>query len=411
MRAILHSDLNSFYASVEMMLDPKLRGKAVAVCGSTEERHGIVLAKSELAKRAGVKTGMANWEARKACKDLIVVPPQYEQYLKYSKLTQAIYQRYTDLIEPFGMDECWLDVSDSQIIRGDAMTIAEDIRSATREELGLTVSIGVSYNKIFAKLGSDMKKPDAITEITKANFKEKVWPLPASDMIYVGPATTRKLASYGVTTIGELAALNPAFLKGLLGVNGVALWTFANGADQSRVMQQGFVSPVKSIGHGITCVSDLLNEQEVWKVILELSQDIGHKLRVHELAARTVQVFVRGNNLSGSQFQCKLPFKTQLPSEIAAMAFQAFKEHYKWGTKVRAVTVRAIELVPKNQPEQLTLFVDQAQRDKRERLQGAIEEIRGRFGKRAITNAILLGDLKMPDDGRDTVKMPGLMYR
>jgi DNA polymerase-4 len=208
-----------------------------------------------------------------------------------------------------------------------------------------------------------------------------------------------------------LAALDPAFLKGLLGVNGVALWTFANGADQSRVMQQGFVSPVKSIGHGITCVSDLLNEQEVWKVILELSQDIGHKLRVHELAARTVQVFVRGNNLSGSQFQCKLPFKTQLPSEIAAMAFQAFKEHYKWGTKVRAITVRAIELVPKNQPEQLTLFVDQAQRDKRERLQGAIEEIRGRFGKRAITNAILLGDLKMPDDGRDTVKMPGLMYR
>ena len=411
MRAILHSDLNSFYASVEMMLDPKLRGKAVAVCGSTEERHGIVLAKSELAKRAGVKTGMANWEARKACKDLIVVPPQYEQYLKYSKLTQAIYQRYTDLIEPFGMDECWLDVSDSQIIRGDAMTIAEEIRGATREELGLTVSIGVSYNKIFAKLGSDMKKPDAITEITKANFKEKVWPLPASDLIYVGPATTRKLAAYGVTTIGELAALDPAFLKGLLGVNGVALWTFANGADQSRVMQQGFVSPVKSIGHGITCVSDLLNDLEVWKVILELSQDIGHKLRVHELAARTVQVFVRGNNLSGSQFQCKLPFKTQLSSEITAMAFQAFKEHYKWGTKVRAITVRAIELVPKNQPEQLTLFVDQAQRDKRERLQGAIEEIRDRFGKRAITNAILLGDLKMPDDGRDTVKMPGLMYR
>ena len=291
------------------------------------------------------------------------------------------------------------------------MTIAENIRCATREELGLTVSIGVSYNKIFAKLGSDMKKPDAITEITTENFKEKVWPLPASDMIYVGPATTRKLASYGVTTIGELAALDPAFLKGLLGVNGVALWTFANGADQSRVMQQGFVSPVKSIGHSITCVSDLLNEQEVWKVILELSQDIGHKLRVHELAARTVQVFVRGNNLSGSQFQCKLPYKTQLPSEIAAMAFQAFKEHYKWGTKVRAVTVRAIELVPKNQPEQLTLLVDQAQRDKRERLQGAIEEIRGRFGKRAITNAILLGDLKMPDDGRDTVKMPGLMYR
>ena len=410
MRAILHSDLNSFYASVEMMLDPKLRGKAVAVCGSTEERHGIVLAKSELAKKAGVKTGMANWQARQACKNLIVVPPQDEQYLKYSKLTQAIYRRYTDLIEPFGMDECWLDVSGSEMICGDAMTIAEDIRNSTREELGLTVSIGVSFNKIFAKLGSDMKKPDAITEITEANYKEKVWPLPASDMIYVGPATTRKLASYGVTTIGELAALDPAFLKRLLGVNGVALWTFANGADQSRVMHKDFVSPVKSIGHGITCVSDLLNEEEVWKVILELSQDIGHRLRVHGLSARTVQVYVRGDNLFGSQFQCKLPFKTQIPSEIAGTAFKAFKEHYKWGTKVRAVTVRAIELVPKDQPEQLTLFVDHAQREKQERLQDAIEEIRGRYGKRAITNAVLMSDLKMPDDGRHIVKMPGLMY-
>ncbi len=411
MRAILHSDMNSFYASVEMMLDPKLRGKAVAVCGSTEERHGIVLAKSELAKRAGVKTGMVNWEARQKCRDLIVVPPQYEQYLKYSKLAQSIYQRYTDLIEPFGMDECWLDVTGSQMVCGDAMTIAEGIREATREELGLTVSIGVSFNKIFAKLGSDMKKPDAITEITEENFRKKVWPLPASNMIYVGPATTRKLMTYGVTTIGELAALDPAFLKRLLGVNGLALWTFANGADQSRVMHKDFVSPVKSIGHGITCVSDLLNEEEVWKVILELSQDIGHRLRVHGLSARTVQVCVRGNNLFGSQFQCKLPFKTQLPCEIAAMAFKAFKEHYQWETTVRAVTVRAIELVSKDQPEQLTLFTDHSRREKRERLEDAIEEIRGRFGKRAITNAILMGDLKMPDDGRHTVKMPGLMYR
>ena len=170
-RGILHSDLNSFYASVEIMLDPKLRGKAVAVCGSTEDRHGIVLAKSESAKRAGVKTGMVNWEARQVCRDLIVVPPQYEQYLKYSKLTQAIYQRYTDLIEPFGMDECWLDVTGSRMVCGEPMEIAESIRKATREELGLTVSIGVSFNKIFAKLGSDMKKPDAITEITPENYK------------------------------------------------------------------------------------------------------------------------------------------------------------------------------------------------------------------------------------------------
>ncbi len=184
MRAILHSDLNCFYASVEMMLDPSLRGKAVAVCGSTENRHGIVLAKSQLAKQAGVKTGMANWEAREACPGLIVVPPQYDQYLKYSALTREIYYRYTDLVEPYGMDECWIDVTGSQRAYGTAMEIAEEIRKATREELGLTVSIGVSFNKIFAKLGSDMKKPDAITEITPENFREKVWPLPASDLLY-----------------------------------------------------------------------------------------------------------------------------------------------------------------------------------------------------------------------------------
>lgn len=410
-RAILHSDLNCFYASVEMMLDPSLRGKAVAVCGSTEDRHGIVLAKSEKAKKAGIKTGMVNWEARQLCKDLIVVPPQYDQYLKYSKLTQAIYQRYTDLIEPFGMDECWLDVTGSRMVCGDAMTIAEDIRRSVREELGLTVSIGVSYNKIFAKLGSDMKKPDAITEIRKDTFMEKVWPLHCSEMIYCGRATTAKLANFGIHTIGDVAQTDPNFLKRLLGVNGVALWRYANGADSSRVMHRDFVSPVKSVGHGITCVSDLENEEEVWKVILALCQDVGHRLRLHELSARGVQIAVRGNDLFGSQFQCKLPFKTQLPSEIGAAAFHLFQERYRWNSKVRAVTVRAIDLVPQNEADQLSMFVDNEKRTRREKLEDAIEELRGRFGKHAITYGVLMGDLKMPDDGRHNVKMPGMMYQ
>ena len=410
-RAILHSDLNCFYASVEMMLDPSLRGKAVAVCGSTEDRHGIVLAKSEKAKKAGIKTGMVNWEARQLCKDLIVVPPQYDQYLKYSKLTQAIYQRYTDLIEPFGMDECWLDVTGSRMVCGDAMSIAESIRRSVREELGLTVSIGVSYNKIFAKLGSDMKKPDAITEIRRDTFMEKVWPLHCSEMIYCGRATTAKLAKFGIHTIGDVAQTDPNFLKQLLGVNGVALWRYANGTDSSRVMHRDFVSPVKSVGHGITCVSDLENEEEVWKVILALCQDVGHRLRLHELSARGVQIAVRGNDLFGSQFQCKLPFKTQLPSEIGSAAFHLFQERYRWSSKVRAVTVRAIDLVPQNEADQLTLFVDNEKRNRREKLEDAIEELRGRFGKHAITYGILMGDLKMPDDGRHSVKMPGMMYQ
>lgn len=410
-KTILHSDLNCFYASVEMMLDPSLRGKAVAVCGSTEDRHGIVLAKSEKAKKAGVKTGMVNWEARQLCKDLVIVPPQYDQYLKYSKLTQAIYQRYTDLIEPFGMDECWLDVTGSERIFGDGITIAEEIRRTVREELGLTVSIGVSYNKIFAKLGSDMKKPDAITEIRRDTYKDMVWPLAADEMIYCGRATKAKLGNYGIRTIGDIAQTDPEFLRRLLGVNGLALWRYANGTDQSRVMHRDFVSPVKSIGHGITCVADLEDDEEVWKVILALSQDIGHRLRVHELSARGVQVFVRGNDLLGSQFQCKLPCKTQLPSEIASAANRLFQDRYRWGSKVRAVCVRAIDLVPHSDPDQLSIFVDTAKLERRERLEDMVEEIRSRFGKQAITYGILMGDLKMPDDGRHSVKMPGLMYQ
>lgn len=409
-RAILHSDLNCFYASVETMLDPGLRNKAVAVCGSTEDRHGIVLAKSEKAKRAGVKTGMVNWEARRVCPELITVPPQYDQYLKYSKLTRSIYQRYTDMIEPFGMDECWLDVTSSRVY-GSPMEIAESIREITREELGLTVSIGVSFNKIFAKLGSDMKKPDAITEITSGNFKEKVWPLPASDLLYVGPATERKLADIGIHTIGDLAALTPDYLKRMFGVKGYDLWAFANGQDESRVMHKDFVSPVKSIGHGITCTADLVNEEEVWRVILELSQDIGHKLRLHQLNARTVQLCIRDGSLYSRQFQCRLPFVTQLPDEIAKTAFRAFQDNYKWTTSVRSVTVRAIELQSQSLPRQCTLFRDEKKLEERERLQDTIEDIRRRYGKHAIMNASLLGDLKMPIDRDHEVVIPGTMYR
>lgn len=408
-RTILHSDMNAFYASVEMMLNPKLRGKAVAVCGSTEERHGIVLAKSELAKKAGVKTGMVNWEARQRCPGLIVVPPQYDQYLKYSKLAHEIYWRYTDLVEPMGMDECWLDVTGSGIY-GNGMKIAEEIRQATKDELGLTVSIGVSFNKIFAKLGSDMKKPDAITEITTENYQEKVWPLPASDLLYVGPATTQKLASYGVHTIGQLATVDPETLKRWFGINGLKLWRYASGTDTSRVMQKDFVSPIKSVGHGITCTADLDNDEEVYKVILELSQDVGHRLRINELAATGVQLWVRANDLSGTQFQCKLPYKTQIPREIANAGFKLFQERYNWTIKVRAVTIRAIDLVPQNESEQISLFVNYAKHDRMGRVQDAIEDIRRRFGDKAIYNAILMGEKKMPSDGRELVRMPGLMY-
>ena len=403
--------MNSFYASVEMMLDPSLRGKAVAVCGSTENRHGIVLAKSELAKKAGVKTGMVNWEARQRCPNLIMVKPQYEQYLKYSELARNIYQRYTDQVEPYGMDECWLDVGGSRSVCGSGMEIAENIRKTVKEELGLTVSIGVSFNKMFAKLGSDMKKPDAITEIRKAEFKEKIWPLPASDLLFVGRAATAKLEQYGITTIGGIANADPQFLKRLLGVNGLGLWRSAAGLDDTPVMHKDFVSPIKSVGHGITCTADLENEDEVWKVMLELSQDIGHRLRIHKLKASGVQISIRSNDLGFRQYQASLTLATQSPSVIAHKAIQIFRDNYRWIMPVRAVTVRAIKLRPKNEPEQIDLFTDMRQLERLDRLDDCIEDIRRRFGKRAVFQACLLGDLKMPFDNREKVVMPGVMGR
>ena len=208
-RIILHSDLNCFYASVEVNENPKLRDQAIAVCGSTEERHGIVLTASYPAKRRGVKTGMAYWQAVRACPGLICVPPHYELYVKYSRLVRNIYLRYTDKMEPYGMDECWLDVSGSRQLHGDGTAIAEEIRKAVRDELGLTVSIGVSFNKIFAKLGSDMKKPDAVTTLPRDDWKGRIWPLPVSELLYVGPATTRKLMSRNILTIPHLRVPEP----------------------------------------------------------------------------------------------------------------------------------------------------------------------------------------------------------
>ena len=408
-RTILHSDLNSFYASVEIMLNPELRGKAVAVCGSTEDRHGIVLAKSELAKKAGIKTGMVNWEARRLCPELIVVHPTFGQYLKYSKLTREIYGRFTNRIEPFGMDECWLDLTGCG--RGDGEDIANKIRETIKAELGLTVSIGVSFNKIFAKLGSDLKKPDATTVISESDYKEKIWPLPASELIYVGRSTTRKLAEYGIRTIGDIANATPEFLKRLLGVVGVGLWTYASGNDMSRVMQEDYEVPIKSIGHGITCTEDLTNNEEAWKVMLQLSQEIGHKLRQNDFLARGVMISIRDNSLNWKQYQALLEIATQSPTELARKGRYLFDKNYDWHAPVRSLTIRAINLIPKSQPVQQSLYDDPLRREKRERVEDAVEEIRARFGNHAIYSACLMGDLKMPGPGVHEVNMPGIMFQ
>lgn len=408
-RVILHSDMNCFYASVETMLHPELKGKAMAVCGSVEERHGIVLAKSEKAKKAGVKTGMAAWQAKEVCPDIIFREPDYPQYVKYSRAAREIYGRFTDFVEPFGMDECWLDMTKSGIF-GSGPEIAETLRRTIREELGLTVSVGVSFNKIFAKLGSDMKKPDAVTVLSRENYRQKVWPLPVGDLLYAGPATVRKLAGIGIRTIGDLAAADPSYIRRLLGINGLKLMVFARGEDTSRVMPKGTVIPPKSIGHGVTCMRDLKTPEEVRLVILKLSQEIGRRLREENALAAGVRLYVRGSDLSFSGFGEGLIEPTRSAREIAGIADEFYREKLSFVKEVRQVTVSVYSLVPENDAWQSWLFSDREGRDRLDRAETAVEEIRGRFGRNAVIPASLLLETAVPDDGRHLVKMPDLMY-
>lgn len=409
LRNVLHCDMNNFYASVECMLDPALREYPVAVCGSVEERHGIVLAKNYKAKAFNVQTGDAVWQAKQKCKDLVIVPPHFEEYIKYSKLARSVYERYTDQVEPYGMDECWLDISGTSGIFGSPEKVANEIRETIKFELGLTISVGVSFNKIFAKLGSDMKKPDAVTVIEKDTFKDKIWGLPASDLLGVGRATRKVLDRYAIRTIGDLANTDPDLLKRWLGKNGVALWQFANGLDCSAVAKTDFVSPVKSVGHGITTVADLENGEQVWPVILELTQDIGHKLRVHGLSAEGVALHIRDNTLYSKQWQTKIDYPTQSPMIIAKTAYRLFEQKYPWQNHIRSVTVQAINLVPQDTPRQIGLFMDCKKMDKIEKLDRWVEAIRQRFGKDSIRNGVLCQNLKMPPEKAEITMPTGMV--
>ncbi|MDO4487591.1 MAG: DNA polymerase IV [Eubacteriales bacterium] len=408
-RIVLHSDMNSFYASVELMLHPELRGRPMAICGSEKERHGIVLAKTDEAKKFGIKTGMPATDARNACPDIILRAPNYPQYVKYSKSAREIYGRYTDYIEPFGMDECWLDLTRSNLKKSGPET-ADEIRETIHRELGITVSIGVSFNKIFAKLGSDMKKPDAVTVITRDNFKERVWPLPVGDLLYAGHATVKKLNNIGVKTIGELANADPYIIKKLLGVNGTKLQSYALGTDESRVMHKDCIIPPKSIGHGVTCVRDLSDPEEIRRVILELSQDIGTKLREERAFCNNVSVVVRGSDLNFEGTGTPLMQATRSPAVIANAAFLLFKDRLMGHGTVRAITITVFNLTGEDYGYQPNIFIDQTRVSRRDKAEDAIEEIRKRFGKEAVIPASLLLEDAIPHDGRHLVKMPNPMY-
>lgn len=406
-RAILHSDANCFYASVEAVLNPDLRDKAVAVCGAEEERHGIVLAKSEKAKRAGVTTGMPCWQAREKCPDIIIVKPHFDYYAKFSRLLRGIYARYTDYIEPYGLDECWLDVTDSL---KSPMEIAEEIRKSVKEELGLSVSIGVSFNKVFAKLGSDLKKPDAITEITKENFKEKVWHLPCGDLLFCGRSMVERLNRIYVRTIGQLAELSLNYMKTKFGKIGADLWNYANGLDTAPVAHKDHYEPAKSVGHGITCVADIRKLDEAYKVIYALCQDIGYKLRAMKLKARGISLGIKYKDLSYQGYQQKLENATQDEGFIAKISCEILKKHHDPMHIIRAITVTAINLENENASEQLSMFFDYESRDKKEKLNKVLDTIKNEYGKDAIKPAIILDENKMPKKEQGKV-LPGKMHK
>ena len=408
-RTILHCDMNNFYASVECMLNPSLRGHPVAVGGDVENRHGIILAKNYEAKKFGIQTGEALWQAKQKCPKLIIVPPHYEEYLKYSRLAHSIYADYTDLIEPYGMDEVWMDVTGSTKAFGSGEVIANTLRERIKYELGLTISVGVSFCKVFAKLGSDMKKPDAVTVIPKDSFRDIIWDLPASDMLGVGRSTEKFLSSYGIHTIGQLANAYPDLMQRKLGKNGMVLLAFANGEDRSKVAPQDYEPPMKSIGHGLTTMQDLENNAEVWNIMLALTQDIGHKLRVYNKNAAGVAIYIRyivDKQIAGKQWQCQLPVRTHSAAIIAKEAYRLFERSYGWEYPIRSVTVRAINLCSQDLPEQLQFFSDAATVERKEKLETVVEDIRRRFGKYSIQPACLCQNIKMPTDREVELRMP-----
>jgi DNA polymerase-4 len=394
-RVILHSDLNNFYASVECLHRPEIRNKPVAVCGDPMARHGIVLAKNYLAKAAGIKTGEAVWQAQQKCPGLVIVPPNYSLYLRFSRLARNIYASYTDQVESFGLDEAWLDVTRSRQIYGDGFKIANEIRERIKFEMGVTVSVGVSYNKIFAKLGSDIKKPDATTIISRDNFKEIAWSLPAGDLLYVGRATERKLARYGISTIGDIANAGVKFLKSFLGKWGEVLWIFANGYDNSPVVPIGEEALVKSVGNSITTPRDLKTDEDVQIVFYVLGESVSARMREHGFKCRTIQISIRDNTLFSLTLQGKFRKPTSLANDLAKKAISLFQDNYSWLNPIRSIGLRGCDLITADTYEQLSLFEDEEKSVKLERLELTVDKLRRRFGHFSVQRAVLLKDIDL----------------
>jgi DNA polymerase-4 len=392
-RVILHCDLNNFYASVECLHHPEYRHRPLAVGGDVEKRHGIILAKNGLAKAQGVQTGEAIWQALNKCPDLLVVKPNFTQYLRFSRLVRTLYAEYTDRIESFGIDEAWLDVSDSlHLFHHSPVHLADELRQRIKAEFGITASIGVSFNKIFAKLGSDYKKPDATTLITRDNMRDLVFPLPVSDLLYVGPATRAKLQRMGVYTIGDLAQFDLNVLKRRLGKWGWYLWRFANGYDETPVGLQTHQPLIKSIGNSTTSPKDLRTLSDVKIVTYVLAESVAARLKEAHLCGRTLSVYVRDVQLKGFVRQSPLSHATQLSDDLAHTAMRLFEAHVDWSQPLRSIGLKVSQLEAEHSYQQLDLFHQTQRHHEALALERTIETIRQRYGFEAIQRCMMVGD-------------------
>lgn len=387
-RIVLHSDLNNFFASVECKKRPNLSGKPVAVCGSKEERHGIVLAKNEIAKKCGVKTAEAIWQAKQKCPELIIVPPDYDEYVRYSRLVKEIYYEYTDMIESFGIDEAWIELTGDRRVKTleQGAAVADEIRQRVKKETGLTVSVGVSDNKVFSKLASDYKKPDAVTMFGPDNYINAVSKIDVGEMLFVGRSARSKLHLYGINTIGQLASSSDFFMKSILGKNGQSLYRDACGANASPVSKCGESDEAKSIGNSATPPRDLENIDEVHAMFCALAEKVAYRLRCGGYAAGTVCISVRSTGLITTEKQMQVEV-TSNAVEIASAATKLYMENYNVNVPVRSVGIRATNLVSKNLPVQINIFDSGSiKREKMEKIDNTVDRIRGRYGVGAITH-------------------------
>ncbi len=386
-RTILHCDADSFFASCEIMKNPEYALVPMAVCGSVEDRHGIVLAKNQIAKKYNIKTGETIWSAKQKCPELITVRPTYGLYSEMSKRMNDIFYDYTDLVESFGIDESWLDVTGSCKLFGSGREIADSIRARVKDELGITVSIGVSFNKVFAKLGSDMNKPDGTTVIPYSRFASIVWGLPASSLLFVGPACAKNLSKVGIETIGDLACCDENFISDYMGKNGTMLRNFALGRDYAEVTVMGYEPEPKSVSNGMTFRANLVTTDDVSFAVTYLSMSVAERLRKHKLCCNTVSVTLRYPNQTSVNRSMKLPSPTCLYSDLSAYALDIISANVLPNTEIYSLTVHAEKLTRENEcdMQQQFFFSDSEKRYQKHRsLETAVDSIRSRFGKDSI---------------------------